>query len=301
MSQTSPPLISVIIPIYNAEKTIKETIHSILNQTFQNFEIIIIDDGSLDGSMKIVSEINDPRIRIFSQSNRGAAAARNKGFSVSRGERIAFLDADDLWEPEKLKTESNSLDCYPEADVAYCWVDMFDQIKDIRNPFVYSKAQGNILKQILTADIIQGGSNALIRRQALEAVGGFDESLKSGECWDVHIRLAKQFQYVLVPKPYVIYRISRISKSFKVLQMEKMCLRILNKTYDDVSEDLKSLKPIAIKGLYCYLANQALKCSGPKSRLIAAYFISRRKMNDFIWNLKNKKTLWNLRKFFKGF
>ena len=120
-------IISVIIPAYNAEKTIRQTIDSVLNQTFQNFEIIVINDGSTDLTLDIVSGINDPRIKILSYPNSGAAVSRNRGFDVTKGEYIALLDADDLWTSDKLESQYNALKSHPQATVAYSWTDYIDQ------------------------------------------------------------------------------------------------------------------------------------------------------------------------------
>src|SRR3712207_3352824 len=113
------PLISVIIPVYNGEKTIQETIESVLNQTFPSFELIVINDGSHDSTLDIVSSIKDPRIKVFSYPNAGLSASRNRGISVACGEYVSFIDADDLWTPDKLEAQYKALQANPQAAVAY--------------------------------------------------------------------------------------------------------------------------------------------------------------------------------------
>jgi glycosyltransferase involved in cell wall biosynthesis len=115
------PLISVIIPVYNGEKTIKETIEAVLNQTFSDFELIVINDGSQDSTLDIVSSIQEARIKVFSYPNAGQAISRNRGLSHACGEFIAFLDADDLWTPDKLEAQLKALQANPQAGVAYSW------------------------------------------------------------------------------------------------------------------------------------------------------------------------------------
>ncbi|HEY9859784.1 MAG TPA: glycosyltransferase family A protein, partial [Candidatus Obscuribacterales bacterium] len=95
------PLVSVIIPAYNAETTIQETVKSVLEQSLQDFELIIVNDGSTDNTLQVLDRISDPRIKVFSYPNAGAAVSRNRGFAQATGELIAFLDADDLWTPKK--------------------------------------------------------------------------------------------------------------------------------------------------------------------------------------------------------
>ncbi|MGA9380619.1 MAG: glycosyltransferase family A protein, partial [Phormidium sp.] len=121
------PLISVIIPAFNSEKTIRETIESVLHQTFSDFELIVINDGSTDAILEIVTSIKDPRIKVFSYPNTGVAASRNRGFSHSCGEFIAFLDADDLWTADKLEAQLKALQENPQAAVAYSWMDNIDE------------------------------------------------------------------------------------------------------------------------------------------------------------------------------
>ncbi len=120
-------LISVRIPVFNGEKTIKETIDSILNQFFQNIELIIIDDGSKDKTLEIIKNISDSRIKVFSYPNAGLSASRNRGISLAKGELISFIDADDLWTPDKLQAQWQALQENPQAAVAYSWTDYIDE------------------------------------------------------------------------------------------------------------------------------------------------------------------------------
>jgi glycosyltransferase involved in cell wall biosynthesis len=100
------PLISVVIPVYNGERTIYDAITSVLAQTFQDFELIVIDDGSQDSTTDILAAIHDPRLKVFSFENAGPSKSRNRGISFACGEYISFLDADDLWTPDKLVQDS---------------------------------------------------------------------------------------------------------------------------------------------------------------------------------------------------
>ena len=115
------PTISVVIPAYNAAKTILETIDSVRQQTFSDFEVIVINDGSNDNTAELVNAVADDRLRLFSYENGGAAIARNRGIDHVSGEFIAFLDADDLWTPDKLELQLEALQKHPEAGVAHSW------------------------------------------------------------------------------------------------------------------------------------------------------------------------------------
>ncbi len=113
-------MISVVIPLYNKEGQIAHTLQSVFAQTFQNFEIVIVDDGSTDNSVEEVEKFDDSRIRLIHQTNAGVSAARNRGIEEARGELIAFLDADDEWKPEYLATQSGLYQKYPECSVYAC-------------------------------------------------------------------------------------------------------------------------------------------------------------------------------------
>ena len=115
------PTISIVIPAYNAERTILETIKSVQKQTFSDFEIIVINDGSTDRTLELVLSVEEPRLKIFSYQNGGVSVARNRGISHATGEFIAFLDADDLWTSDKLELQLAGLKQHPEAGIAYSW------------------------------------------------------------------------------------------------------------------------------------------------------------------------------------
>ncbi len=118
--------VSVIIPTYNAENTILDTVQSALNQTFSDIEVVVSDDGSIDNTLILLEQVKDSRLKIISSSNSGAAIARNRGIRESKGEYIAFLDADDLWLQDKLELQLEALRSYSLESVAYCWVNTID-------------------------------------------------------------------------------------------------------------------------------------------------------------------------------
>ena len=113
-------MISVVIPLYNKEQSIASTLQTVQNQTYQDFEIVIVDDGSTDHSVEEVTKVLNPRIRLIHQENAGVSAARNRGIEEAKGEYIAFLDADDEWKPDYLKTQYELTQKYPECSVFAC-------------------------------------------------------------------------------------------------------------------------------------------------------------------------------------
>ena len=183
-------LISVIIPVFNGEKTIKETIESVLNQTFSDLELIVIDDGSHDSTLNIISCVRDLRLKVFSCANAGVCVSRNRGFSHASGEFISFLDADDLWAPNKLEAQLKALEANPQAAVAYSWVDYIDRTGKFSRAGNQITANGNIYEKLLVHNVLENGSNPLIRRQALAEVGGFNQKFSGTADWDMWLRLA---------------------------------------------------------------------------------------------------------------
>ncbi|MCT7964361.1 glycosyltransferase [Laspinema sp. D1] len=263
------PTISVIIPAYNAEKTIQETIESLLNQTFQDFDVIVINDGSTDRTGEIVSNFTDSRIQVFSFPNSGAPKSRNVGFSKSSGEYIAFLDADDLWTPDKLEAQLQALQAHPEVGVAYSWSDCIDESSCFLRRGGHITVNGDAYPQLLMMDILENGSNPLIRRQALLEINGFDETLPAGQDWDLYLRLALRYHFVTVPRSQVLYRISDQSLSSNVFKLETGCLQVIENTYHQAPESLQHLKRYSLGNLYKYLTFKALQ-GNPERRKGAA-------------------------------
>ncbi len=268
------PLISVIIPAYNAEKTITETIESVLNQTFSDFEIVAIDDGSTDATLETMENVHDPRIRLFSQVNSGAQQTRNRGLANAVGDYVAFLDADDLWTADKLEAQLNTLQASADAAVAYSWTDFIDGSGQVLRHGRRITVNGNALEKMLVSNFLESGSNPLIRRQALLDVGGFDESLSAAQDWDLYLRLAAKYPFVTVPRSQILYRISSHSISANVARMEKTCLKIIETAFSQAPEPLQPLKKKSLAYLYRYLTFQALdRPEDRKKALLAVRYL----------------------------
>lgn len=252
-------IISVVIPAYNAEKTIQETIESVLNQTFKDFEIIVINDGSTDSTLTLVSQINDPRIQIYSYQNSGAPKSRNRGFEHSKGLYIAFLDADDIWVNNKLELQLKALENNSQAAVAYSWTDYIDQSGKFLQSGTHLTFNDNVYPDLLVQNFLENGSNPLIRREAFANINGFDESLLAGQDWDLYIRLAAHYHFVAIPVVLVFYRFSSNSLSSDVLRQEKQCLAVLEKAFLQAPPSLQHLKKQSLAKLYKYLVCHAVQ------------------------------------------
>lgn len=252
------PTISVIIPAYNAEKTILETIYSVQKQTFLDFELIIVNDGSKDKTLEILHSVKDERLKIFSYENKGQAVARNRGISHATGEFLSFLDADDLWSSDKLELQLAALQQHPEAGVAYSWTYFMDEQGKSFHPGETIFYEGNVYVQMLLRNFLDSGSNPLIRRQAIESVGEFDPSVTGVEDWDYWLRLAACWPFVVVPKHQIFYRQSSSSFSSKIKIMEERQLKVIEQAFQSAPKELQSLKPQSLANVYKYLVEKCL-------------------------------------------
>jgi len=253
------PKISVVIPAYNNEETIARTIASVLNQTFADFELIIINDGSQDATLDIINQFEDARIKVFSYPNQGTSASRNSGISHSTGEYVSFLDADDIWLPEKLEMQLKVLQENLEAKVAYSWIDYIDENDDFIVSGSHQSFSGEIYEQLLMKNFLENGSNPLIEKQALLKVGEFDKSVFGSEDWDMWLRLAYKFKFVAVPKVQILYRIRENSGSCNVTRQEKVCLEVLQRAYTRLPSKDERIWNASHKNIYRYLTCKALE------------------------------------------
>lgn len=273
--------ISVVVPVFNGEKTIEETINSILNQTFQDIEVIIINDGSTDATLETIKKISDSRIKIFSYPNAGLSASRNRGISQAKGEYISFIDADDLWTSDKLESQWQALQKNPQAAVAYSWTDYIDESSKFLKSGRRIKVNGDAFSKLLITNFLENGSNPLIRQNALEKVGGFDESLPAAEDKDMWLRLAANYEFVCVEKPQILYRTSTSSMSTNLKRQEAASLKVIERSFSyPKAEKLQHLKKQSISHLYQYLTFKAIEAPAQQRQTLTAVY--------FWWNwIKN--------------
>lgn len=255
-------LVSIVVPAYNSQRTILETIQSVQDQTFNDFEIIVIDDGSTDKTLETLYSIKDARLRVFSYENAGVAIARNRGIYHSKGEFIAFLDSDDLWTSDKLESQLAYLQASPDAGVAYSWTCFMDVSEQGSVEFIPSPTyafSGNVYERLLVSDFVHSGSNVLVRKQAVQSVGDFDQSCAGCEDWDYWLRLSAKWNFVVVPKYQILYRRASGSTSSRVESMRNAALIALDKAYSSAPANLQYLKTQTLANLHKYCASLYLQ------------------------------------------
>lgn len=234
------PKVSVIIPAYNAMTYLPETLSSVLEQTFSNFEVLIVNDGSSDHIEEWASKLT-PRVQLIAQANQGPSAARNTGIAMAKGEYIAFVDADDLWEPTKLEKQVRCLDDNPTVGLVYNWTSIVDEQGKATGRVITSDAQGDVLRQILERNIIYCPS-VMVRRCCFDMVGLFEPDLRFNEDWEMWIRIASHYHFAVTKEPLVHYRQhpKNSSKNWKL--MEEGYRLVIEKAFESVPSELEYLK-----------------------------------------------------------
>lgn len=249
------PKVSVVIPAYNAMSYLPETIENVLQQTLEDFEAIVVNDGSSDGIERWFSEtVTDPRVTLISQANQGPASARNMGIQRCQGRYIAFLDADDLWEPDKLRKQVEILDEDPTAGVVYTWVSYIDRHGRTTGRIRKNAAEGRVWSALIQHNIIECGSVALVRRECFEKVGLFDESLRSLEDLDMWLRLAQHYLFRRISEPLVYYRQHTDSCSRNWSVMEACFRTVLDRSFASAPPTLSHLRSKSYARAYLCLS-----------------------------------------------
>ncbi|MES1220934.1 MAG: glycosyltransferase family A protein [Bacteroidota bacterium] len=210
MTTNSPsPRISIILPTYNRAEYIVETIESIRNQTYPNWELLVIDDGSKDNTEALIREIKDERIQFHKTKKRlGIAGTRNEGLRIADGDLIGFMDSDDLWAPAKLEKQVAALEQYPDAGFSLTGGFNFKNSPDEPIDFFYKQKEGikydNIFIPIFRSEISATTPSLVFRKQCLDVTGFIDES-SSFTTMDLILKLAKHFKAVILYEP-LLYR-----------------------------------------------------------------------------------------------
>ncbi len=210
-------MISVIIPCFNGEAYIPISLRSVLAQQWEDLEIIVVDDGSTDGSAALIAR-DFPQVVLIRQSNEGVAAARNLGIRSARGEWLAFLDADDAWLPGKLEAQWKALSSDPAARMSYTGWHVWESDVSDASPGLVAQlrsaaaddtdspgASGWIYTSLLE-DCVVWTSTVLVHRSVLDEVGVFDPGLRIGEDYDLWLRASRVTKILRVPKPFALYR-----------------------------------------------------------------------------------------------
>ncbi len=265
--QPSGVLVSVVVPAYNAARTLDETLRSVRGQTHTKLEIIVVDDGSIDdtAALALRHADADPRVKVIRQKNAGVAAARNTGWRAARADIVALIDSDDLWAPEKIERQLQALEQGgPDTGLVYCFfvrIDAQGMMSEKANPKPYA---GDVLDQILEDNFVGNGSSMLVRKKIIADCGGFDESLHAAGaqgCDDYLFccRAAEICRYAVVPDFLVGYRDmpGSVSASVKkmlrswILSADQMLARRPDKRSNILQGVRRYAEWLSVNAVYC--------------------------------------------------
>ncbi|HEY6644770.1 glycosyltransferase [Povalibacter sp.] len=220
------PTVSVVIATYNSGNYLKEAIDSVLGQTISDLELLVVDDGSTDGTRDLVARVSDPRLTYIWQPNAGQTSAKNHGVSRARGEFIGFCDGDDYWYPNKLELQLPKFEQSSLTGVVYSPADTIDEHGNSLGGEIAEKFSGPVTHELFLRNFVPFGT-AVVRRRCLEEVGGFDESLAMGIDWDLWLRISARYHFDYVPQSTYAYRIwsgqmsrnwrGRYSNAFRIM------------------------------------------------------------------------------------
>ncbi|MGV6839309.1 MAG: glycosyltransferase family 2 protein [Planktomarina sp.] len=265
------PRASIVVPAYNVEKTIAKTLTSLFAQTFQDFEIIVVDDGCKDGTLTVVDTFNAPNLRIIQQKNRGLAGARNTGIYESTGEFIGFCDSDDLWAPTKLADHIAHLEANPKLGISYSASELIDEQSRPMGMFQSPRLTNIDAAHVFKRNPIGNGSAPVFRRAALGDMaytpeGGdtrpwwFDETFRQSEDIEAWLRFALTTQWEMegLATPLTKYRINQSGLSANTDNQLAAWERMVDKLTPLNPDFFKRNAPIARAYQYRYLARRAI-------------------------------------------
>ncbi len=270
-------LVSIVIPAYNAATYLPEVIQSVIDQSYRNWELLVIDDGSKDNTAEVVNEFckRDKRVRLISKENGGVSVARNLGAQLANGELVAFLDSDDLWLEDKLLTHVNYMSSHPQVGVSFSRVELIESDGKTTN-----KLTDNITDTIQPQDLFYSNptvttSNLVIRKSVFEDLHGFDESMQYNEDIDLLFRLAIQNHWHIegIDQVLVQYRLHTSGLSSTLKKMEEGWVILMQKARQEAPALVEKHYKAAQAAQLQYLARQTLRLNMPA--VLGVSFVNR--------------------------
>tara|TARA_Y100000590_G_C15547742_1_gene949657 strand:+ start:65 stop:988 length:924 start_codon:yes stop_codon:yes gene_type:complete len=270
--------VSIIIPAYNKYKFTRKTIKSILNQTYRNIEIILVDDGSTDLTCELKNEFNNS-IKYIYTKNQGASAARNIGISKSTGDYLAFIDCDDVYEPEKIEKSIDILQNHSSYDFVYTDVYFIDKKDNQIKQKSYTKnhpGSGDISNRIILSDFTFTNSTLVLRKSCLNSISGFDEKIFVAADRDFLLRLAINFKAYYLPIKLTGYRVGSGNAEKNLDTMLKEFIYLIDKNINQVSDKSKNFRNKCYSNVYYNFAKKYLNANN--SLLAKKYFMKSLKL-----------------------
>ncbi|MGQ4649262.1 glycosyltransferase [Lyngbya aestuarii] len=285
----SIPLVSVIIPAYNAAQFLAEAIESVISQTFTDWELLVIDDGSTDSTASLVQRYSqqDYRVRLFSQVNQGVSYTRNLGVEMTQGKFIAFLDADDRWLPDKLAVQIKFLNERSDVGISFGRVKFISYDGNFTGQFSTGRLTEIKPEYLLYENPTTTTSNWVVRREVFQCCGGLDQSMSYSEDvdWLFRVMLKKQWQIEGIDQILMCYRTNSTGLSSELYRMEDgwnlLISKAMNQAPELVSKHYSLAKAVHLR----YFARRAIRLKLPSQ--VGVSFVNRALQSD--WRLLFKE------------
>ncbi|MDJ0590700.1 MAG: glycosyltransferase [Pleurocapsa sp. MO_226.B13] len=265
-----PPVVSIIVLVGNKNKYFSETINSILQQTFSDFEVLIFNCGNSQNLVKWFNRQSDPRLKLFLPTNLAPATVFNLGIKMSKGDYLTFLEVDNIWHPQKLEKQVFCFNCYPAVGLVHSWLMQIDNRSQSFGKVIKQHLSGWVESEILKRNQIDS-ETVMIRRCCFDKVGLFDPKLPTTLDWDMWIRLSRYYQFMTIAEPLVYYRQhqDRVRESW--LAMEPDLQATIEKAYQNVPTKLLTLKDRSYAYASLGLAWQVLQNQNPDPSIADNY------------------------------
>lgn len=242
MKRSAEPLVSVVVPAWNSERTLRETLVSVAEQTHRNVEILIVEDGSTDSTGGVARDFcrSEPRARVIRKPNGGLSSARNRGITEAKGDWVAPIDADDLWHPTKIEKQlAVALSSRDPIGFVYCWYRIVDEQGRVTDSGPQPRLNGRVFNQLAYTNVVENGSALLLSKAALLRVGCYDESLPAYEDVMLQLRIARAYSIDLVPEYLVAWRRHSSNMSSDVDLIARSARRVYSKLVSEGEAPLR--------------------------------------------------------------
>lgn len=257
------PKVSIILPTYNHAYFLPQAVQSVLKQTLQDFEIIVVDDGSTDNTREVIEEYADGRLKYVYQENQGLAASRNAGLRIAQGECVAFLDADDIFLPPKLEVQMDWLEAHPTYGMVLSGYNIIDeQGKPIRTIAPWTSVPTLELKDWLLTNPVPPVA-VLVKKRWIDQVGGFDDRFRRVEDWDLWLRLAYAgCKAGWIQEILSSYRLSPDQMTTDATAQKRVSVQVMDKFFqqEDLPAELKALQAEVYSRIYVHYAPREYGC-----------------------------------------
>lgn len=286
---TSSPFVTIVIPAYNAVDFLSDTIQSVLNQSYENWELLVVNDGSTDGTSALVNTYCelDHRIHLITKGNGGVSTARNLGIKKSKGELIAFLDSDDLWLKDKLSVHVDYMRSHPQIGLSFARVELIESNGETTNKLTNNIEENLEPQTFFYTNPTITTSNIVVRKSVFDNLQGFDESIQYSEDIDLLFRIAFQKKWIIqgIDQVLIQYRVHSSGLSSKLTKMEEGWVALMENAHRIAPQLVTKHYSAAHAAHLQYWAKQTLRLD--MSPFTGVTFINRALISD--WKSLHKK------------